>query len=92
MNVKDMGLLNYKDIAIKELYFVRFKTQRKTIDNQKVVHVFLHTQMEQIIEKWENPDKLPNNYIFRIMKNILASPLSENPECEPGGKKISKNT
>ena len=90
MNVKDLALLKYKDIAGKELHFVRAKTQRKTIDNQKVVHVFLHPQMEQIIEKWGNPDKLPNNYIFKIMEYGVPSPMQETRNVNQAVKNINK--
>ena len=46
--------------------------------------------MEQIIEKWGNPDKLPNNYIFKIMEYGVPSPMQETRNVNQAVKNINK--
>ncbi len=82
INMVDLLKLKYSDISNGEISFYRQKTIRKT-KNKKKISAPLLPQMEQIITKWGNRTKAPNNYIFpfltegitlvdeqRIIKNV----------------------
>jgi integrase len=91
MNIKDIALLRYENIVDSEIHFVRAKTLRKTIDNQRLVHVHLHPHMLEIIRRWGNPDRSPRNHIFRIMDRGDDSPLQEARNVNQAVKTINKH-
>jgi integrase/recombinase XerD len=90
MNVKDIALLRYENITDNELSFVREKTKRKMIENQKLVHVFLHPQMLDIINRWGNKDKRPNQFIFDILNVKDLSMMQEYRDVNQAVKIINK--
>lgn len=90
MNIKDLALLKYENLVGSELHFVRAKTHRKTIDNQRLVHVFLHPQMLEIIKRWGNPDHSKGNYIFKIMDHGTPSAHQETRNVNQAVKTINK--
>jgi integrase len=90
MNIKDVALLRYENITGNELHFVRAKTKRKTIGNQRLVHVFLHPHMLEIIQRWGNKERQPDQFIFQIMESKNPSPLEEYRRVNQSVKTINK--
>ena len=90
MNIKDVALLRYSNISGNELHFVRAKTQRKTIENQRLVHVFLHSHMLEIIERWGNKKKHPEQLIFNIIESNNPTPQEEYTRVDRAVKLINK--
>lgn len=70
INFNDMLKLKYKNIVGGEIHFYRQKTIR-TSTNQKEIAAALLPEMEQIIKKWGNPDKKPDNYIFPFLNKEM---------------------
>jgi integrase/recombinase XerD len=70
INFSDMLRLKYKDIAGGEIHFYRQKTKRTTKE-QKEISATLLPQMQEIINKWGNSDRKPDNYIFPFLKHGL---------------------
>lgn len=66
INVADMVRLKYSNIDDGEIYFTRQKTI-KTNRNIKEIHITILPEIERIIEKWGNPDKNRNNFIFQCI-------------------------
>ncbi len=66
-NLKDLALLKYKNIKGNFIEFHRSKTQ---ISKRKVelIRAALTDETKAIIERHGNPDKLPDNYVFTILK------------------------
>lgn len=77
MNIKDLALLRYENIVGEEVHFVRAKTLRKTIQNQRLVHVHLHPHMKEIIRRWGKAEPTPASFIFHIMDKGPFTPLQE---------------
>jgi integrase/recombinase XerD len=71
INFSDMLKLKYKNIAGGEIHFCRQKTIRTT-KNQKEIAVTLLPQMQEIIRKWGNPEKKPDNYIFPFLSHGMS--------------------
>ena len=69
MNTKDMLYLKYKDIEGEYLSYERAKTERSARGNPVLITAYIAPQLQAVIDKWGNPDKQPNNYIFPIMRN-----------------------
>lgn len=67
INFADMLRLKYSNIANGEIYFVRSKTARTT-KIKKEICVIITPEMENIINKWGNKNRNPNNYIFPYLK------------------------
>lgn len=66
INMKDMASLRYNQLADKKLVFVRQKTKNSTKQNQIPIIVYLSDEALDIIEKWGNKDRSPDNYVFPI--------------------------
>jgi len=66
INVNDMLKLKYSNIDGNEIHFYRGKTLH-TSKEKKEIEALVTPEMEKIIEKWGNPDKSPNNYIFPFL-------------------------
>lgn len=76
MNVKDLAQLKYKNIEEEFLKFDRAKTELTARENAKSITVFINEDMQRIIDRWGNPDRDKENYIFPILRPGL-SPLEE---------------
>lgn len=63
MNVKDMCLLQYKNIKGETLEFIRAKTVR-TKRIAEPIRIFLLDEVKAIIEKWGNKKRNGDTYIF----------------------------
>jgi len=66
MNFKDIISLKYKDISDDILTFRRAKTIN-TNKNQTPVIVYLNDFTKMVMEKYGNPEKKPDNFIFPII-------------------------
>jgi site-specific recombinase XerD len=67
MNIKDLIRLKYRNISGDMLVYVREKTKRTTKAKQTPVVVYLNEYATRFIEKYGNPDKRPDNYIFDVI-------------------------
>lgn len=68
LNIKDMMRLKYQNLQDDTLVYIREKTRRTSKTNLKPVVVYLNEYSKGFIEKYGNPDKNPNNYIFDFYK------------------------
>jgi len=66
MNFKDIAGLQYKNISDDVLSFRRAKTAN-TNKSQSHVKVYLNDFNKSVIEKYGNPNKKPESYIFQII-------------------------
>jgi integrase/recombinase XerD len=76
MNPKDIANLKYKNIDGEYLTFERAKTERSLRSDPKPITIFLTDDMKEIIERWSNKNKSPNNYLFPVLEHGL-SPLRQ---------------
>ncbi len=90
MNIKDLALLRYENIVGEEIHFVRAKTLRKTMDNQRMVHVFLHPHMREIMRCWGKQEPEPQSFIFDIMEEGAIQPEQECRNVSQAVKTINK--
>lgn len=74
-NFHDLLKLKYKDIAGGEIHFTRQKTIRTTKKQKEVIATLL-PEMQLIINKWGNPSKKKEDYLFAFLSNGL-SPTDE---------------
>jgi integrase len=65
--------LKYKNIDADAITFIRAKTARKKKANITEILIPLTPQIAAIIDRWGAAPKLPDNYIFPILK----------PDCTP---------
>ena len=63
INFRDLLYLQYSNIINGEICFIRAKTARNT-KHSKIIHAVITPEMQKIIEKWGNPPKSPETYIF----------------------------
>jgi integrase/recombinase XerD len=73
INVKDMLLLKYKNISDEEIIFRREKTKQTSEQDPKNVQAVLLPELKQIIEKWGNKPKSPNQYVFPVLKHGMTA-------------------
>ena len=76
MNPKDVAHLKYKDIHDDYQVFIRAKTERTTREYPKPITVYISDDLRQIMERYGNAEKKPNNYLFPVMDHTL-SPLEQ---------------
>jgi integrase len=80
-NLNDILRLRYSDIADGEISWYRKKTERMTKRKEKINAILL-PEMNQIIERWGNPERKPDQYIFPFLHSGVT-PIDE--------KRIVKN-
>ncbi|GHT74498.1 hypothetical protein FACS189456_5950 [Bacteroidia bacterium] len=68
-NMNDILRFKYSNIQGNEIFFLRGKTSRTAKKKREIV-VFIAPKMKQIIDKWGNKDKSPDNYIFPYLNGI----------------------
>lgn len=73
MNMRDIALLQYKDIGDGVIKYVRHKT-KETESIEELIEVPVNDDILAIISKIGNPDKRPTSYVFTIIPNGLANP------------------
>jgi integrase/recombinase XerD len=67
INTKDIALLKYRNIQGEYLVFERAKTEKSTRTDPRPISVFISEDLQQIINRWGNKDRNPNNYLFPIL-------------------------
>jgi integrase len=68
INMNDLLKLKYSNVANGEISFFRSKTLHTTSE-KKTICAIITPEMQAIIDKWGNPDKSPDNYIFPYLKD-----------------------
>lgn len=76
MNFKDICYLKYNQIKEDRIIFIREKTKRTNKENPVLIEVALNEPINQIIAKWGNSDRSPNNLVFPII-NVDMSLLTQ---------------
>lgn len=66
INFADIVTLKFGDIRNGEIYFSRSKTIR-TAKKKKEICAVVTPEMQAIIDKWGNPEKKPESYIFNFL-------------------------
>ncbi|HOU03466.1 MAG TPA: site-specific integrase [Bacteroidales bacterium] len=82
INMSDLLHLKYSNIVNGNIRFYRQKTVAKSRKKKEIVAVLL-PEMKQIIERWGNPYKKADNFIFPFLKDGMT-PVEE--------QRIIKNT
>ncbi len=67
INIKDICLLRWRDIADERITFIRAKTVRTKRQSIKPIVVVLTDPVRDLIEKWGNTNRRPDNYVFPIL-------------------------
>ena len=67
INIKDIALLQYKNIDSDKIIFYRAKTKRTSKRNLKPIIVYLNDFSNSIIEKYGNENKKPDDFVFNII-------------------------
>lgn len=68
MNPKDVAFLKYKKIQGGYIIFERAKTERNTRSDPRPITVYITEEIQEIMDRWGNEDKHPNNYVFPILE------------------------
>jgi site-specific recombinase XerD len=90
MNFKDMASLKWNNINGNTITFIRQKTKNTTTEVNEI-HVHLHNEAKQIIEKWGNKKNLSDDYIFPILTKKFRS-LEHAEEIRNRKRKIINNS
>ena len=72
MNMKDIALLKEKDIDEEYISFTRAKTKRTARNKPQKISVYINEDIQGIINRWGNPNRLPDDYIFPILTTGLS--------------------
>lgn len=65
-NLKDIFRLKYGNIDGNIIHFVRAKTEF-TVKKKTSIEAAIHPRMQEIIDRWGNPDKKRTSYIFPFL-------------------------
>jgi integrase/recombinase XerD len=68
MNVKDIAQLKYENLKGETFIYIREKTKRTSKGDLKPVVVYLNEYALNFIDKYGNPDRQLQNYVFDIYK------------------------
>lgn len=71
INMNDMLRLKYSNIQGNEIMFLRGKTIRTNAELKEIKATLL-PQMKEIIQKWGNPERKPNNHIFPFLVDKMT--------------------
>ncbi|MDH6309019.1 integrase/recombinase XerD [Dysgonomonas sp. PFB1-18] len=89
ININDLLKLKYSNIDGDELHFYRSKTIH-TSKEKKEIEALVTPEMKQIIDKWGNPDKNPNNYIFPFLDGY-TTPIEQKKRTQDVTRRINKH-
>ena len=89
ININDMLKLKYANIDGDEIHFYRSKTLH-TSKEKKEIEALLTSEMKQIIERWGNPDKSPNSYVFPFLTGN-ETPLEQKKRIQDITRRINKH-
>ncbi|MEI6950677.1 site-specific integrase [Paraflavisolibacter sp. H34] len=73
INMKDVALLQYKNVRGDYLVIDRAKTIRSTRANPKPIQIFINEEMRHTMTKWGNPPISPDTYVFPILEPGLTA-------------------
>ncbi len=88
INVNDMLKLKYSNIDGDEIHFYRSKTLH-TSKEKKEIEALLTPEMKQIIERWGNPDKNPDNFVFPFLTGN-ETPMEQKMRIQDVTRRINK--
>jgi integrase len=71
MNIKDIINLRFSNIEKDSLYFERLKTL-STNQNPKPIVVSLIPQAQEIIKRWKQKKRSPDDFVFPIIKKSMT--------------------
>ncbi len=72
INFKDVGRLKNENLKGDQIHFVRAKTIRTRRDYTPI-KTSLRAETLEIIEKWRNPDRSPQAYLFPILTKGMTA-------------------
>jgi integrase len=78
INLKDIAHLKWANISGDTMFYNRKKTEKTKRDNVYPIKVHLDKHAHDIIRKWANPNKDPDNYVFPILESGLSIREKEN--------------
>ena len=88
INVNDLLKLKFSNIDGEEIHFYRSKTLHTSKD-KKEIDAIITPEMQQIIDRWGNPDKKPSNYIFPFLTGE-ETPLQQKRTIQDVTHRINK--
>lgn len=68
INPKDIAHLKYQNIDDGFIIIKREKVKFTRRSNPKNIFIPVNTEMRAIIDRWGNPDKSPDNFVFPVLK------------------------
>jgi integrase len=89
INVNDMLKLKFSNIDNDEVHFYRSKTLH-TSREKKEIEALLTPEMKQIIDRWGNPDKSPDNYVFPFLDGY-NTPMEQKKRVQDVTRRINKH-
>lgn len=88
ININDLLKLKFSNIEGNEIFFYRSKTIH-TSKEKKEIGASLTPEMKKIIERWGNPDKNPNNYVFPFLDGY-NTPMEQKKRIQDVTRRINK--
>lgn len=73
INPKDIAHLKYRNLDEDFIIILREKTRFTTRAKPKNIVIAINDEMRQIIRKWGNSDRSPENYIFPVLSHGLSA-------------------
>lgn len=67
INMKDISLLQHKNIQGDKIHYLRAKTLNTKKSDRKTISANINEPMKAIIKKWGRPSLNPDDYIFDII-------------------------
>ena len=80
--------MKYSNIDGDELHFYRSKTLH-TSREKKEIEALITPEMKQIIDRWGNHNKSPNNYIFPFLDGY-NTPIEQKKRTQDVTRRINK--
>lgn len=76
INMADIAKLKFKNVTSKSITFIRAKTAKSRKEIKPIVAPVTE-EIKRIIDKWSNPDKSPDNYVFPILEDGISAKLEK---------------
>jgi len=90
INVKDIARLKYSNIDGDVITINRAKTEKERKQSPKPITIVITKMISRIINTWGNKPRLPDQYIFPILKSGLT-PLQEYKIIRQATKMINEH-
>ena len=78
INLKDIALLKWENITGDTMVYIRKKTENTKRENVYPIKVHLSKQAHDIIKKWGNSNKNPEDYVFPVLEQDISAREREN--------------